>query len=73
MTDRRLWTAGERRALRIWAPIFGAIGIDGWSARDKAALVRLVRTKGGRSEKACDRMLQRHARLRAALQALVAS
>jgi hypothetical protein len=69
--DRRLWSAGERRALRILAPVFCAIGdVARWSARDKAALVRLVRAKGSRSEAACDRMLQKHARLRRGLRTL---
>jgi hypothetical protein len=42
-------------------------GVEGWPRRDRAALARVVRAKGGRRESDFARLLDRHARLRRAL------
>jgi hypothetical protein len=59
---------GERLAFRRWAPLVRVLpGVEGWSRRDRAALARVVRAKGGRRESDFARLLDRHARLRRAL------
>jgi hypothetical protein len=65
IADLRTWDAHERRALKIFAP-FLALGRSpaGWSARSRAAMVRIIRTKGSRSERKVDRMLCAHTDLR---------
>jgi hypothetical protein len=70
----RRWPAPRRRGLELLAPLFGLIpGIARWPARDRSLLARLVRVKGGDSEAGADRLLQRHARLEAALRAVTTS
>jgi len=47
----RGWTADERRAFEGLAPLVALIpGLGGWPAREKRALVRLMRAKGARRE-----------------------
>jgi hypothetical protein len=59
---------GERLAFRRWAPLVRVLpGVEGWPRRDRAALARVVRAKGGRRESDFARLLDRHARLRRAL------
>jgi len=48
-------------------------GVGRWPAADKAALVAVVRAKGGRRESDFVRLFDRHARLRRSLRRLVAS
>ncbi|MHC4933226.1 MAG: hypothetical protein ACYTGV_13660, partial [Planctomycetota bacterium] len=61
IADLRAWDAHARRALRIFAP-FLALGRNpaGWSARSRAAMVRIIQAKGSRSERKVDRMLCAH-------------
>ncbi len=71
--DWRRWTAGERHALRAWAPLLLALpGVAGWSAAERRAAAAVVRAKGGRRESDYVRLLDRHRRLRGALAALAA-
>lgn len=64
----RGWTAAEREAWTRWAPMLAAIpGFGRWSPRDRAALVPLIRAKGGRDERAFLRSFARHPRLGAAV------
>lgn len=47
----RGFSAGERQAWTRWSPLMLALPeVRRWSAADKAALVEVVRAKGGRSE-----------------------
>ncbi len=51
VTDFRGWSAGEKLAWRRWAPLIALLeDLDRWPARDRTALVQLVRAKGGRQE-----------------------
>jgi hypothetical protein len=60
--------AGERLALERWAPLVAVLpGVEAWSRRDREALGRVVRAKGGRRESDFVRRFDRHARLREAL------
>jgi hypothetical protein len=64
---RRLAKA-ELQAFLRWAPLLRALpGIERWTAPEKAALVRLVRAKGGRRESDFVRLFDRHARLQRSL------
>ena len=45
------WTPGERLAWLRWSPLILALpGVSRWSAANRRALVRIVRTKGGVGE-----------------------
>ena len=64
----RHWTASERQAFLRWAPLARVLpGVGGWSGRDKTALARVMRAKGGRRESDFVRLFDGHARLRRAL------
>ena len=59
---------GERVAWQRWSPLVMLLDeIDGWSKRDKRALVAVIRSKGGHREQDFIRRFDRHHRLRAAL------
>jgi hypothetical protein len=46
------WTAGERLAWERWGPLMLTLpGLSRWNAANRRALVRVVRAKGGRSER----------------------
>ncbi len=67
----RGWTIPERRALELYAPLLAMVPeLPRWSARDKRALLRVIRSKGARSERAVDQLASRHARLSQALREL---
>lgn len=67
----RGWTAGERLAYERWAPLVLLLpGVSRWPAADRAALVRVIRAKGGRRETRFVAAFDAHARLRRALVAL---
>jgi hypothetical protein len=67
----RAWPAAERTALARLAPILDAIpDLARWPARDRRALVALVRSKGGRPEADYLRRMRAHTRFRRALLAL---
>jgi len=64
----REWNAGERLAWERWSPLVLALdGLARWPAEDLAALVRVVRAKGGRRESEFVRLFDRHRRLRRAM------
>jgi len=59
---------GERLAWERWAPLVLILpGIAGWSPKERAALARVVRAKGGRRESDFVRLFDRHAKLRRAV------
>ena len=67
------WTGGERLAWDRWSPIVIALGdAGGWPAADRAALVDVIRAKGGRRESDFVRRFDRHRRLRRAVLGLAA-
>jgi hypothetical protein len=71
--DFRRWSTGQVTALERWSPLLVQIpGLARWPDRDKAAVVRIVRAKGGAYEREYVLRLQRCARLRAALGRLAA-
>jgi len=62
---------GERRAWEMLAPLLVRIpGLAEWSARDRRRLVRILRAKGGPSERAVDRLIRAHEPLCAGLRGL---
>ncbi|MBK7874632.1 MAG: hypothetical protein IPJ77_02600 [Planctomycetes bacterium] len=62
------WTDGERLAWLRWAPLLALVpDLPRWSASERAALVRVVRAKGGRRESDFVRAFDAHARLRKTL------
>ena len=67
------WTQGERLAWDRWSPLVLALGDAGrWPAADRAALVDVIRAKGGRRESDFVRRFDRHRRLRRAVLGLAA-
>ncbi len=62
------FTAGERLAWTRWAPLVLILpGLARWSDADRAALVEVIRAKGGRRESDFVARFDRHTRLRAAV------
>lgn len=61
------WTPWERRWFLRLAPIVSALGPGAWPARDRKALVALLRAKGGDRERDFVQQFSRHARLFEAL------
>ena len=58
------FTADERVAWMRWAPLVASLhGLQGWSAAEKRALVRVVRAKGGRRESDFVELFAAHPRL----------
>jgi hypothetical protein len=58
-------TQGERRAWERWAPLITVLPkIESWSAKDRRALTKVVRAKGGRREMDFVRAFDAHGRLR---------
>jgi hypothetical protein len=69
--DPRRFSAGERAAWTAWCPVVLALtGLDTWSAGERAALVDVIRAKGGRRESDFVAAFDAHAKLRVALRAL---
>jgi hypothetical protein len=61
-------TRHERRAWERWSPLILILpGVKRWSARNKRALIRVVRAKGGRREAEFVRLFDRHQPLRRAV------
>jgi hypothetical protein len=68
----RRWPADERLWWARWSPLVLILpGVARWNDDEKAALVRVVRAKGGRRETDFVRLFDAHRKLRAALRALV--
>ena len=58
----------ERRAVEWWGPLLRLLpGLEGWGRRDRLALGRVVRAKGGRRESDYVRLFDGHPRLSRAL------
>jgi hypothetical protein len=67
----RGWRAGEALAWRRWSPLVATLpGVAGWSPAEKAALIEVVRAKGGVRESDFVARFDAHARLREAVRAL---
>jgi hypothetical protein len=65
------WRPAERLWWTRWSPLVLLLpGVARWSAAERAALVAVVRAKGGRRESDFVRRFDAHRRLRAALRAL---
>ena len=64
------WDEGEALWWRRWSPLILLLGVDDWNATERAALVDVVRKKGGPRESDYVRALDAHRRLRAALRSL---
>jgi hypothetical protein len=72
VVSTRRWTWDEHAAWRRWAPLVPLLpGLGRWSAAEKRALVEVIRAKGGRRESDFVRRFDAHARLRAALVAVM--
>jgi len=66
------WTAEERRSFERLKPLVALVAdLERWPPSERARLMAVIRAKGGPSELAYLRKLDRHRRLRAALGALV--
>ena len=64
----RRWPRGEQLWWRRWSPLIAILpGFERWNPRERAALVKVVRAKGGRRESDFVREFDSHRRLRAAL------
>jgi len=69
--SRRGFSAGQRLAWERWAPLVLLLpGVERWSASERAALVRVIRAKGGPRESDFVRLFDAHRRLRQAVLAL---
>jgi len=65
------WRPGEALAWRRWSTLVAALpGVERWPAEDRAALVEVIRAKGGARETEFVARFDAHARLRAAVLAL---
>ena len=68
------WPRGERLAFEQWAPVVAVLpDVRSWRPAERAALVDVIRAKGGARESDFVPLFNRHARLRAAVVALCAS
>ncbi len=74
LLGQRAWRrlpASERTSFERWAPLVGAMPeVARWSTRDRRALGAIARAKGARRESDAIRLIDGHARLRAALRRL---
>jgi hypothetical protein len=67
----RGWWVGEAMAWRRWGPLVTTLpGVAGWSSMEKAALVEVIRAKGGLRESGFVARFDAHARLREGVRAL---
>jgi hypothetical protein len=67
----RQWTSGERLLWERWAPLVASIpGLGRWAKDDRAALVELIRIKGGQRESDFVNRFDAHPRLGPALLSL---
>ncbi|MCX6544376.1 MAG: hypothetical protein NTV05_08170 [Acidobacteria bacterium] len=64
----RRWSRDERLAWERWAPVVAVLpNVARWPQTDRAALVKVIRAKGGRRESAFVPLFNSHVRLRAAI------
>ena len=67
----RGWRVSEAMAWRRWSPLVTTLpGVAGWPSTEKAALVEVIRAKGGTRESDFVARFDAHARLREAIRAL---
>ncbi len=75
LVGQRAWRRllpGERLSFERWAPLVAALPeVARWNTPDRRALGAILRAKGGRRESDGVRLIDEHARLRAALRHLV--
>jgi hypothetical protein len=65
------WSDAERAAWERWAPVVLILpGVHDWAPPERAALIRIIREKGGPRESEFVRRFDRHARLRDAVATL---
>jgi hypothetical protein len=65
------WSEGEKLSLVRLAPLFCLIpDLSRWSREEKQMAVELIRAKGGATERAYVLLMNRHSKLRAALERL---
>ena len=65
------WSPPERQAWERWSPLIVALpGLERWTRRDKRAAAAIISAKGARREVDFLHRLDRHARLRAAIDEL---
>jgi hypothetical protein len=70
----RGFSAGEKLAWERWSPLVSLLpGVRRWNPADKAALVRVIRAKGGSRESEFVLLFDRHRALRRALRAMATS
>jgi hypothetical protein len=68
------WSAAEQDAWERWAPLVMVLpGLERWTKQERAALVEVIRAKGGRRESDFVRRFDAHTRLRRAIARLVAT
>ena len=68
------WSTGERLAWERWSPLILALQhVERWPLRDRRALARVVRAKGGRRESDFVTLFDGHRRLRRAMLLLATS
>ncbi len=59
--SRKRFTAGERLTWNRWAPLVMTLpGVERWSEKNRRALARVIRAKGGRRESDFVRLFDRH-------------
>jgi len=67
----KTWSSAEQMWWSRWAPFVLALqGVGAWSKPERAALVDVIRAKGGRCEAEFVRLFDAHKKLRAALRKL---
>ncbi len=66
--DLATWSAPRRRALELYAPLLCLLpDLESWTRKQKSDLLRIIKSKGSRSESQVDQLLLQHKRLRSAL------
>ena len=72
VTSWTAWPAAERRAFAQLSPVAALItDLEKWSVAERRLLVRVLRAKGGGSERAYANLLDSHRRFQRSLEALV--
>ena len=69
MRSVKNWSSAEQRALENIAPIVAATNPAVWPAKDKAAMRKLLRAKGGLHEATFAQLLGEHEHFRSVLRA----
>lgn len=64
----RAWPKAERQSFADLALVVAPLPLAAWPRSERRALLRLMRAKGGRSERAYARLLDAHQRFRKSLE-----